>query len=90
MLYFVLEEFNMPSVLLEYLDLFTSLWSSETETFMRHIKALIIIKICGSVSAEPHDTQVCYLWEPLFTSFQPTVVKKLSGLFLPKLHMLCP
>ena len=44
MLYFVLEEFNVPSVLLEYLDLFTSLWSSERETFMRHIKAVIIIK----------------------------------------------
>ena len=41
MLYFVLEEFNVPSVLLEYLDLFTSLWSSERETF---IKAVIIIK----------------------------------------------
>ena len=41
-------------------------------------------------SRKPRDAQVCYLWEPPFTPFQPTVVKKLLGLFLLNLHMFCP
>ena len=44
----------------------------------------IQIKTCGSASAakKPCDAQVCYLLEPLFTSFHAILVQKLLELFL--------